>query len=45
MKGVSSTTRNGSVYCYARVGDRKQYCGKGKKGHKVAVAARLYPIA
>lgn len=40
IKGVSSVTRKGVVYWYARVDNRKIYTGKGDKGYKMAVAAR-----
>jgi integrase len=40
MKGVSSITRNGVRYWYARIDGRKNYCGKGDKGLELANAAK-----
>ena len=40
MKGVSSITKNGSTYWYARVDGKTVYCGIGQKGYDMAVAAR-----
>lgn len=40
MKGVSSVTRNGTTYWYARLNGKKVYCGKGEKGLEMAEAAR-----
>ena len=40
LKGITSITRNGSTYWYARIDGKKPYCGKGDKGRKLAEAAR-----
>jgi integrase len=40
MKGVTSRKAGNSIFWYARVNDEKVYCGKGKKGRKIAEAAR-----
>jgi integrase len=40
LKGVSSVTRNGVQYWYARTGGVKLYCGKGDEGRAMAEAAR-----
>ena len=40
MKGVTSRERNGVTYWYARIHGKKVYCGKGKKGRGLAVAAK-----
>ena len=45
IKGVTSITRNGSTYWYARVDGERVYCGKGDKGYKLAVAARAKHVA
>ncbi len=45
MKGVTSITRNGSTYWYARVDGERKYCGKDEKGRKLAVAARSKCVA
>ena len=45
MKGVSSVTRNGTEYWYARVDGKKTYCGKDDKGKKLAEAARSKYVA
>jgi integrase len=45
MRGVSSVTRKGVVYWYARIGDKKTYCGKGDKGFQIAVAAKGKDLA
>jgi integrase len=45
MKGVTSITRNGSTYWYARVDGERKYCGKDEKGRKLAVAARSKYVA
>ncbi len=46
MKGVRCIERNGSQYWYAALGGKSpQYCGKGEKGSKLAVAARSKFVA
>jgi integrase len=45
MIGVTSITRNGTDYWYARVDGDRKYCGKGQKGHKLAVAERSKCVA
>jgi hypothetical protein len=45
MKGVSSITRNGTDYWYARVDGDRKYCGKDEKGRKLAEVARSKFIA
>jgi integrase len=45
MKGVSSSTRNGVEYWYARVNGQKKYCGKGSKGRELAHAAKSKDVA
>jgi integrase len=45
MKGVTSTTRNGAVYWYARIGGKRVYCGKDAEGRKLAEAARAKELA
>ena len=45
MKGVTSSTRNGVEYWYARVNGQKKYCGKGAKGRELAFAAKAKDIA
>jgi integrase len=45
MKGVTSISRNGVEYWYARVDGNKVYCGKGDKGKELAQAARSKEVA
>ncbi len=46
MKGVRYIERSGTRYWYAALGGRSpQYCGKGEKGRKLAVAARSNHVA
>ena len=45
MIGVTSITRNGTDYWYARVDGDRKYCGKGQNGHKLAVAERSKCVA
>jgi len=45
MKGVTCIKRKGTIYWYARVDGQRVYCGKGDKGHGLAVAARSKHIA
>jgi integrase len=45
IKGVTSITRNGATYWYARVNGERKYCGKDEKGRKLAVAARSKYVA
>jgi len=45
MKGVSSITRNGVEYWYARINGQKKYCGKGDKGRDIAIASKAKEIA
>jgi integrase len=45
MIGITSITRNGNTYWYARVDGHRKYCGKGEKGRKLAVAARSKSVA
>jgi integrase len=40
IQGVTVQTRNGVQYYYARLGDKRKYCGKGEKGKELAEAAR-----
>jgi integrase len=40
MKGVTSQTRNGITYWYARIRNKKVYCGKDDAGYQAAVLAR-----
>ncbi len=40
LKGITSITRNGTTYWYARVNGRRVYCGKDKEGKELAEAAR-----
>ena len=40
IKGITSITRKGTEYWYARVDGRRVYCGKNTKGYELAVAAR-----
>ena len=39
-KGVTSITKKGVEYWYARIDGQRVYCGKGDKGRKMAEAAR-----
>ena len=45
MKGVTSISRKGTEYWYARINGERKYCGKGDKGYKIAVAAKAKEIA
>lgn len=45
MKGVSSQTKNGATYWYARINGEKRYMGDGEQGRKRAEAARSKWIA
>ena len=40
MKGLTCIERKGTVYWYARIDGRREYCGRGDDGRKVAEAAR-----
>ena len=44
-KGVSCINRKGVEYWYVRINGGKKYCGKGSKGHEMALAAKAKEIA
>ena len=39
-QGVTVQVRNNVPYYYARLGDKRKYCGKGEEGKELAEAAR-----
>jgi integrase len=43
-QGVTVQTRSGVQYYYARLGNKRKYCGRGEQGFEIAIAARAMHI-